>query len=639
MKDQIQVLIVEDLPTDAELDKREVSRVLPQSEFRVVETREEFLEALESFRPDLILCDFKLPQFDGIVALQLAKEYAPDIPFIIVTGSMNEDTAVDCMKEGAWDYIIKEHIKRLGPAVLNSLKQKKLRLERKLAEAEKDRLLTAINQATEIVMITDAEGTIQYVNPAFEHVTGYSCEDTIGLNPRILKSGVQDDAFYKELWDTLLRGETWHGRLVNCKKDGEHFTQEATISPVKDESGKIINYSAVIRDVTEEIKLEDKYRQAQKMESIGQLVGGVAHDFNNILQIIIGYAGIASMQLKTGNAAVQSLAEISTASWRAKDLVQQLMTFSRQQVIDPMDIDLNDEIENTQQMLNRLIGEHIQFNFVPEKGMPPVFADKGQIHQVLMNLCVNARDAMPNGGTLTITTKAVLIAPEDMKAHGLDHPGMYILLQISDTGCGIEKGLCERIFDPFFTTKEIGKGTGLGLSTVYGIVTQNGGHIAVYSEKDHGTVFTIYLPVSHSDPADTIETAPEHATPYERGTETLLVVEDDITILELTTQFLRNAGYTVLTATNGEEAVRVFEEHAGEIDCIMMDIIMPHMGGKQAMDLIHKKCPDIRYVFSSGYSPDTGQHDLIKGKKQHLLNKPYRSEALLQKIREVLDDV
>lgn len=767
MKGLIKVLIVEDLPTDAELNKREVIRVLPQSEFRVVETQEEFLEALESFRPDLILCDFKMPQFDGIVALQLAKEHAPDIPFIIVTGALNEDTAVDCMKKGAWDYIIKEHIKRLGQAVLNSLQQKTLRLERKQAEAtlqmnearfrniaesmsdwiweidangiytycsgnflttlcyqeeeilgktpfdfmpadeanriravfkkvfkekkpfhdlenwnlskdgrrvcmrtsgvpifndagefmgyrgvdsditqskhaeaEKDLLLTAINQATEIVMITDAEGTILYVNAAFEHVTGYSCEDTIGRNPRILKSGVQDDAFYKELWDTLLRGETWHGRLVNRKKDGTHYTEEATISAVKDEAGKIINYSAVKRDITEKLKLEDQYRQAQKMESLGQLVGGVAHDFNNILQIIIGYVGIVRMQLGKGHAAAHGLAEISTASKRAKDLVQQLLTFSRQQVINPtMDIDLNDEIENTQHMLSRVIGEHIQLNFVPGQALPPVFADKGQIHQVLMNLCVNARDAMPEGGTLTITTEGVLITPEDMKAHGLLHPGMYILLQVSDTGCGIEKELCKRIFDPFFTTKEIGKGTGLGLSTVYGIVTQNGGHITVYSEKDQGTVFRIYLPASHSDPVDNIKVAPEHTAPYKRGTETLLVAEDDEIILELTSQFLRDAGYTVLTATNGEEAVHLFEDHADEIDCIMMDVVMPRMGGKQAMDLIRKKCPDIRYVFSSGYSPDAEQHDFVKRKKQHVLNKPYMSEALLRKIREVLDDV
>ncbi|MDD2218674.1 MAG: PAS domain S-box protein [Desulfoplanes sp.] len=766
MKDRIQVLIVEDLPTDAELNKREVIRVLPQSEFRVVETREEFLEALESFRPDLILSDFKLPQFDGIIALQLAKEHAPDIPFIIVTGSMNEDTAVDCMKEGAWDYIIKEHIKRLGPAVLNSLQQKTLRLERKLAEAalqrnetrfrniaesmsdwiweidadgvytycsgnflatlcyqkgeiigktpfdfmpadeanrvravfneifkvkkafhdlenwnlskdgrrvcmrtsgvpifdnagdflgyrgvdsditqrkhaeaEKDRLLTAINQATEIVMITDAKGTILYVNPAFEHVTGYSSEETIGLNPRVLKSGVQDDAFYKKLWDTLLRGETWHGRLVNCKKDGTHYTEEATISPVKDADGKIINYSAVIRDITEELKLEDQYRQSQKMESLGQLVGGVAHDFNNILQIIIGYVGIACMQLEKGHAALRSLAEISTASIRAKDLVQQLLTFSRQQVIDPMDIDLNDEIENTRQMLSRVIGEHIQLNFVPGQDLAPVFADKGQIHQVLMNLCANARDAMPDGGTLTITTKAIFIAPEDMKAHGLAHSGRYILLQVSDTGCGIEKKIRDRIFDPFFTTKEMGKGTGLGLSTVYGIVTQSSGHITVYSEQNHGTVFTIYLPVSHAHAADNIKTTLENTAPYEHGTETLLVAEDDEIILELTTQFLRDAGYTVLTATNGEEAVRVFEDHADEIDCIMMDVVMPHMGGKQALKLILKKCPDVRYVFSSGYNTDTEQNDFVKRKKQHVLNKPYMSEALLRKIREVLDDV
>jgi CheY-like chemotaxis protein len=213
------------------------------------------------------------------------------------------------------------------------------------------------------------------------------------------------------------------------------------------------------------------------------------------------------------------------------------------------------------------------------------------------------------------------------------------MLAVSDTGIGMNKETKENVFDPFFTTKEMGKGTGLGLSTVYGIVTQSSGHITVYSEQDHGTVFTIYLPVSHAHAADNIKTTLENTAPYEHGTETLLVAEDDEIILELTTQFLRDAGYTVLTATNGEEAVRVFENHADEIDCIMMDVVMPHMGGKQALKLILKKCPDVRYVFSSGYNTDTEQNDFVKRKKQHVLNKPYMSEALLRKIREVLDDV
>lgn len=761
MNDRIRILIVEDLPTDAELGMREVSRVLPQSEFRVVETREAFLEALESFRPDLILSDFKMPRFDGLTALQLAKEVAPDTPFIIVTGSMNEDTAVDCMKAGAWDYIIKEHIKRLGPAVLNGLEQKTFRMERtqaaaalkaseerfrnvaesmsswiwevdsdgsytycsgnyratlgysedeilgktpfdfmpadeagrvgalfgeisrdrrpfydlenwnlsrdgqrvclltsgvpifgnagefmgyrgvdsditerKRAEEERERLMAAINQAAETVVITNTEGTIEYANPAFERITGYSCAEAVGKNPRFLKSGEHDDTFYHKLWDTLLRGEIWGGRFINKKKDGTLYTEEATISPVKDGSGTIVNYVAVKRDVTEDLKLEEQLRQSQKMQSIGQLVGGVAHDFNNLLQIINGYVQIALTQLDPTHVAVASLEEVAEAGARAKEIVQQLLAFSRQQAIDPVKFELNQEIESSRKILGRLIGEHIRLEFVAGKELGHVFSDKGQIQQVLMNLCVNARDAMPDGGTLTFKTENVVIAPEDLKAHVLTRPGRYVLLSVEDTGRGMDKKTCEKIFDPFFTTKEVGKGTGLGLSTVYGIVKQNNGNIHVYSELGKGTVFKIYLPVIHPLPESIIDSIAEKDGPEEVGVETILVVEDEKTLLKLAAQILTGAGYTVLTAKDGVEAVQVFEEHADAIDMVMMDVVMPRMGGKDAMMRILKKRPSMRYLFVSGYSHEAEHNTFIQDK---LLDKPYTVVGLLHKIREVLE--
>jgi len=509
--------------------------------------------------------------------------------------------------------------------------------ERKRAEAEKERLMAAINQVAEVILITDAEGTIQYVNPAFEAVTGYCSEEAMGQNPRLLKSDEQDAAFYKELWDTLAAGGIWKGRLVNKKKDGTLYTEETMISPVKDADGTVVNYVAVKRDVTEEIKLEEQARQSQKMESIGQLVGGVAHDFNNLLQIINGYTDMARSRLEPQHVAAASLEEVSKAGGRARDLVGQLLAFSRQQVIDPADLDLNMEIESSQKMLRHIIGEHIQFQFIAGEDLGLVFADKGQINQVMMNLCVNARDAMPDGGTLTLKTESVLIAPEDLKAHGLVRPGRYVFLSITDTGCGMDKTICEKIFDPFFTTKEVGKGTGLGLSTVYGIVKQNEGHIAVYSELGEGTVFKIYLPVASPLPAGGFSPASENDVPAEGGAETILVTEDDEAILKLATQILSSAGYTVLTAKDGEEAVRVFKEHADEIDLVMMDVVMPRMSGKNVMDAILQKRPAMRHLFVSGYSPDAGHNDFIKEKGLHLLSKPYQAAALLHKIREVLE--
>jgi PAS domain S-box-containing protein len=510
--------------------------------------------------------------------------------------------------------------------------------ERKRAEAEKERLMAAINQSAEIVVITDPEGVIEYVNPAFNEITGYTREEAIGQTPRILKSGEQDDAFYQQLWGTLLRGETWIGQFVNKKKDGTFYTEEATISPVKDGFGKVVNYVGVKRDITVEIKQENQIRQSQKMQAVGQLVGGVAHDFNNLVHIIKGYTELALMKLEPGHAAGASLEAVSKAGEQAKNLVGQLLAFSRQQVIAPVSFDLNEEIELEQKMLGRLIGEHIQLEFVAGKDLGQVFADKGQINQVLMNLCVNARDAMPDGGTLTIETKELSFAPEDMATCGFPRPGRYVLLSVTDTGCGMDKPIREKIFTPFFTTKEVGKGTGLGLSTVYGIIEQNKGHITVYSEPGLGTTFKIYLPVSTLLTADVISSISEKSAPAESGVETILVAEDDESLLRLATQILSDAGYTVLTAKDGEEAVRVFEEHADQIDLVMMDVVMPRMGGKEAIKRILEKRPALRYLFASGYNPDAGHNEFIKEKGLHLLNKPYPSAVLLSKIREVLNE-
>jgi len=508
---------------------------------------------------------------------------------------------------------------------------------RKQAEQEKGRLMAAIEQSAETIVITDADAKIEYVNPAFEKVTGYTSEEAIGHNPRVLQSGEHDEEFYRAMWEALLRGETWKGQVVNKKKSGEFYTEEATISPVCDEAGRTVNYVAVKRDVTEEIIREEQFRQAQKMQSIGQLVAGIAHDFNNLLQVINGYADIAHAQLPPKHAADESIGQIALAGGQAKTLVKQLLAFSRQQVIDPVDFDLNELIRNSWKMLRHMIGEHIQFEFVAGDDLGTVFVDKGQMQQVLMNLCVNARDAMPGGGTLSVQTEHIAIGPDDLKTHMWARPGHYVQLNISDTGCGMEKETCDRIFEPFFTTKEVGKGTGLGLSTVYGIVKQNEGTIKVSSDLGAGTTFTIYLPVNEPLLEEIVSASSENNPPIEDGIETILVVEDETVVLELTTQILSTAGYTVLTAKDGEDAMRAVEEHADEIDCVMMDVVMPRMGGKDAMEKILEKRPAMRHLFVSGYSHTEGHTDFIKDMGHDLLSKPYLATDLLRKIREVLD--
>ena len=506
--------------------------------------------------------------------------------------------------------------------------------ERKRAEEERRRLATAIEQAAEIIVITDAEAMIQYVNPAFERVTGYSRDEVIGRNPRILQSGSHDDAFYKEMWNTLTRGETWSGRFINKKKDETLYTEELTISPVRDSSGETVNYVAVKRDITEEIRLEDQLRQAQKMEAVGQLAGGVAHDFNNLLQVINGYTEMALGDLESSHPAHSSIEEVARAGNRARTLVSQLLLFSRRQIINPVDLDLNEVIINLIKMIKRVIGEHIEYDFIQGQGLETVHADRGQMEQVLMNLCVNSRDAMPDGGTITIETRNVLINGEYIKTHPWVRPGRFVLLSITDTGCGMDKETLSSVFDPFFTTKEVGKGTGLGLSTVYGIVKQHDGEIQVYSEVSKGTVFKVYLPAVENRTPKVSSSVQGSAV---GGTETILVAEDDDTVRNLNVKTLERAGYTVLDAGDGEEAVRLFEVHADEIALAVLDVVMPGLGGRQVHDRMKEIRPGVRVLFSSGYSHNAIHTSFVLDEGLQLIQKPYGPDALIRRVREVLD--
>ena len=506
---------------------------------------------------------------------------------------------------------------------------------RQKAEEERERLMLAIEQTEDIVVITDAEAKIQYVNPAFERATGYSREEAIGQNPRILQSGEHSGTFYKKMWGALTTGRPWSGQLINKKKDGTLYTEKATISPVMDGAGKIINYVAAKRDATHELELEDQLRQAQKMEAVGQMAGGIAHDFNNLLQVISGYVELSEITLKPGDELTPAITEIGKAADRGKGLVTQLLAFSRRQVINPTDLDLNDLIEPLLVMMRGLIGEHIELDFIASRELGTIYADRGLIEQVLMNLCVNARDAMPEGGKLTIETENVLIDGDYARTHTWATPGRYVLLNVTDSGCGMDEVTLERVFEPFFTTKEVGKGTGLGLSTVFGIIKQHNGHINTYSEVDKGTIFKIYLPTVARNAA---EVSRKVSGPVVGGTETILVAEDDETVLALAEHMLTVAGYTVLTAKDGKEAIQVFEEHADEIDVVMFDVVMPRLGGKKALERILELRPGLPHLFASGYSENAVHTNFIQKRGLHLLSKPYQTETLLRKLREVLDE-
>jgi len=506
--------------------------------------------------------------------------------------------------------------------------------KRKQDEADLERLKVAIEQAGEVIVITDADGNIQYTNPAFEKATGYTLEEAHLQNPRILKSGLQDEAFYKELWETISSGQTWTGRMVNKSKDGSLYTEEATISPVINADGKIINHVAIKRDITAQLKLEEQYIQAQKMESVGRLTGGVAHDFNNILAVIIGYTEMALEKVKPTEKLHSDLEKIYDSAIRSADIVRQLLAFSRKQTIAPRVLDLNETVSGMLTMLRSLIGEDIDLAWNPTANLAPILIDPSQVDQILANLCVNARDAIDGVGKVTIETNIVTLDQEYCDNNLGFRPGEYVMLSVSDSGCGIEKDIIDKIFEPFFTTKGI-LGTGLGLSTVFGIVKQNNGFVNLYSELNEGTTFKIYLPTHRDEIVSKAE--PMLENPGMSNGETILLVEDDKTILEMGVTMLEMLHYHVLTANTPTEALRQAEEHAGKIDLLITDVIMPEMNGKALSHQLLAISPDLKVLYMSGYTANVIAHHGILDKDIHFLQKPFSKRELSKKIKEALE--
>ncbi len=509
--------------------------------------------------------------------------------------------------------------------------------DRKQVEEEKDRLIVAIDHAAETIVITDPTGAIQYANPAFESTTGYANAEAMGQNPRILKGGQQDDAFYRDMWQTLSRGEIWHGNFVNKRKDGSLYTEEATISPVFDAAGNIVNYVAVKRDITEHLELEAQFRQAQKMESIGRLAGGVAHDFNNALMGMMGYVELCRDKVGSDPTVLEYLDAITEGAERSATITRQLLAFARKQMVKPKVLDLNDAVAGMLKLLRRLISEDVEIKWSPGSGAMMVKIDPSQIDQILVKLAVNARDAIGGEGKLTIETGAVVIDETYCATHEGAIPGDYVSLTVSDSGCGMDKATMADVFDPFFTTKGVGEGTGMGLATVYGIVKQNNGFVYVYSEPGKGTTFKIYIPqlaVTGDAPA----LAVPQGSPL-RGTETVLIAEDEKSIRITSKAFLKAFGYTVLTAENPAEALRLSAEHTGKIHLLLTDVIMPGMSGPDLAKQLAKTHPEIRILFMSGFTADVIAQRGILEKDMDFLSKPFGRDPLARKVREVLDRV
>jgi two-component system cell cycle sensor histidine kinase/response regulator CckA len=505
--------------------------------------------------------------------------------------------------------------------------------QRKRASDELRRLATAVEQAAEDIFITDPDGVIQYANPAFERTTGFSREEVIGKKPSLLKSGVHPNAFYEQLWQTIQSGRAWTGRLVNRRKDGSLVTEDATISPILDSQGATMGYVSLKRDVTHQERFEGQLRHAQKLEAVGQLAGGVAHDFNNLLQGIRGHSELALADLPTNHPSRESLAQVIKATDRAADLVRRLMLFSRREAIRPEYLDLNDIVSGLMRLVERLIGENVELRLTLGDGLWKVQGDAVQIEQILVNLCLNSRDAMPGGGLISVRTENASLDADFCAAHPWAREGDFVQIQVTDNGVGMSAAVKQHLFEPFYTTKEVGQGTGLGLATAFGIIKQHDGLISVYSEESLGTSVRIYLPAVKELPEGRAEPLESQAS---GAGGTILLAEDEELVRGLAVRVLTRAGYRVIPANDGEEAVRVFEEHAGEIDLALLDVLMPKLSGQAVCEALRRRRPDLPVLFTSGYTREHLLSTLGPTEATEVLLKPYQPQDLLNRIRRVL---
>ena len=758
----LRILILEDVPMDAELVEYELERAHIPFEARRVDTREAFLSDLDAFGPDLILSDYTLPRFDGMAALALARERVPTIPFLIVTGSVNEETAVGCMKAGATDYLLKSNLARIGPAIEGALARVRARAEK--AEAEEalrrseanlraifdnslqgfllihpDGTIKALNStaaewsvrllgrtlregaqvadflpealdafraalggevrhvercfsdidgseiwfetihapvvdergsvigvclnardisnrkqaeralresearyrdlfdnASDLVCATDPDGAFLYVNRAWQDATGISGAD---IRRRRFLDVVHPDSRerYTEVVGRALTGETLtHVELVLMTGRDTPITVEGNLSCTFEDERPVM-VRGIYRDVTERKRVEDQLRRAERMQAAGRLAGGMAHEVNNMMTGVIGFSEFLLRSFPDDDVRRGEVQEIIRAGTRASDVTRQLLAFTRQQLLHPEVLDVNGVVTGVEKMLRRSLGENHVLELKLASDVGDIRADRGQLEQVLINLALNARDAMRQHGRVTVATGGATLDEVYAQAHGgLNMPsGDYVYLTVTDTGSGMDPEVQARIFEPFFTTKPVGQGTGLGLSTVYGIVKQSDGFVWCYSEPGQGTTFKVYLPVVGIRSAP----VPPPGPPAELrgGSETILVVEDEDVVRSLACRGLREQGYTVLEARHGREALDRVEERQDTIDLVISDVVMPELGGRELGAQLARLKPELPILYMSGYTGDDVIQRGLLEPGVPFQQKPFTPEGLARKVREMLD--
>ena len=630
----ITVLLVEDNPGDARLILELLGDVQAQAfDLERVGRLDHALTRLSRTGVDVVLLDLGLPDSQGLETFMRARRGAPNEPIVVISGLDDERLALEAVRSGAQDYLVKGRIE--GHLLARVLRYA---VERKRAEqdllAREERFRALVEHSADAIALLDRTGTLIYASHSTERVLGYQAEEVLGRHALDLIH--PDDV--PAVAGRLLELQDRPGAAVVMEaryrhKDGSWRYGECSVANRLSDAAVralVLNY----REITERRRLEEQLRQAQKMEAVGRLAGGVAHDFNNVLTAIFGYADLLTEELPEGHQARGDLDEIRKAAQRASTLTRQLLAFSRQQVLQPMVLSLNDLVADVQNMLVRLVGEDVEVRLSLSPDAGNVRADAGQLQQVLLNLVVNARDAMPTGGKLLLETANADLTEQYAELHQPVIPGRYVMLAVSDTGSGMDAETKARIFEPFFTTKEQGRGTGLGLSTVYGIVKQSCGYVWVYSEPGRGTTFKLYFPRVDA-PAEI--PAPPRETATLTGTETILVAEDDDMLRPLAKGLLQKLGYTVLEAENAERALDLARARTGPIHLLVADVVMPGASGRElARRLAHTR-PDTRVLYVSGYTDDAIVHHGMLEPGLNFLQKPFTPGALARKVREILD--
>ena len=637
---ELRVLIVEDREDDLLLLLHELERAGYTVTYRRADTVADVRRALGECEWQVVVSDFSFPTMTAHDVLETLKAECPDLPCIVISSAIAEESAVDLLKAGARDFVVKERMARLVPAIEREVREAAERRRLRAAEATLNQTRERMQFALESVGVGFWEWHIQSGAVAWSEVQ----ERLHGMLPGTF--GGTFDAFiacvHPDDCELLLRQGDEAQRAGRDARVGYRTTwPDGSVHWIESigrtfcENGVPVRAVGVGMDVTAQKLLEDQFRQAQKMESVGNLAGGIAHDFNNLLTVIVGCSDLAASHVTANAEAAELLDSIRAAADSAGALTRQLLTFSRRQVVVPRLLDLSATIAGFAKILRRLVEENVHIEFSLPPALPLVSIDPGQVEQLLLNLVANARDAMPDGGTVTIQADQATVDPQEAPASPALRAGAYVVLSVTDTGSGMSKEVQSHLFEPFFTTKPVGRGTGLGLATVYGIVKQSAGHICVQSEPAAGTTFRIHFPVVQdaidSRPAETKETAVSLG-----GTGTVLVVEDNPPLRRLSERILRQHGYTVLVASDGAQAQQICAEHDGPIHVVLMDVIMPGESGPAVWEQICEDRPEARIIYMSGYTRDTFDHRRVVRAGTGFLQKPFSAVQLAGAVREAL---